>query len=87
MLATCFKTFEFCIPTKSTIVPTGSDWPHEVKYDGYCLRIEREESARLITRGRSDWPTALKSKATSRSLLPARRHLDALGCIEPDLVA
>jgi bifunctional non-homologous end joining protein LigD len=27
--------FEFCIPTKATIVPDGPDWLHEVKYDGY----------------------------------------------------
>ena len=25
-----FKAFEFCIPTKSTIVPHGQDWLHEV---------------------------------------------------------
>jgi ATP-dependent DNA ligase len=27
--------FEFCIPTKSINVPSGPDWLHEVKYDGY----------------------------------------------------
>ena len=27
--------FEFCIPTVSKSVPTGPDWFHEVKYDGY----------------------------------------------------
>ena len=26
--------FEFCLPTKATIVPDGPDWLHEVKYDG-----------------------------------------------------
>ena len=36
-----FKTFEFCIPAKGTKVPTGRDWFHEIKYDGYCLRVER----------------------------------------------
>jgi ATP-dependent DNA ligase len=34
-------TFEFCIPTRSTIVPDGPDWFHEIKYDGYRLRLER----------------------------------------------
>jgi ATP-dependent DNA ligase len=33
-----FKAFEFCIPTRSNIVPSGPDWSHEVKYDGYRLR-------------------------------------------------
>jgi hypothetical protein len=27
-----FKAFEFCIPTKSTIVPDGPDWLHQIKY-------------------------------------------------------
>jgi len=27
--------FKFCLPTKATIVSDGSDWLHEVKYDGY----------------------------------------------------
>jgi hypothetical protein len=26
--------FEFCLPTKSTVVPDGPDSLHEVKYDG-----------------------------------------------------
>ena len=26
--------FEFCIPTRATIVPDGPDWLHEIKYDG-----------------------------------------------------
>jgi hypothetical protein len=25
-----FKSFDFCLPTKSTIVPNGPDWLHEV---------------------------------------------------------
>jgi hypothetical protein len=33
-LCRMFKAFDFCIPTKSTIVPVGPDWLHEVKYDG-----------------------------------------------------
>src|SRR4029077_3501991 len=40
MLATCFKALKFCIPTKSTIVPHGPDWLHEVKDDVYRLRVE-----------------------------------------------
>jgi ATP-dependent DNA ligase len=51
-----FKAFEFCIPTKSTSVPAGPDWLHEVKYDGYRLRLERDaDRVRLITRGGYNW--------------------------------
>ena len=48
--------FEFCIPTRATTVPDSPDWLHEVKYDGYRLRVERDgDRARLITRNGYDW--------------------------------
>jgi len=51
-----FKPFEFCLSTKSTSVPAGPDWLHEVKYDGYRLRLERDgDRVRLITRGGYNW--------------------------------
>jgi bifunctional non-homologous end joining protein LigD len=50
-----FKAFEFCVPTTGTKVPAGLEWLHEIKYDGYCLRLEREgDRVRLITRGGYD---------------------------------
>ena len=36
------KAFEFCIPTRGTKVPETPDWLHEIKYDGYRLRVERD---------------------------------------------
>ena len=51
-----FKAFEFCIPTRGTKVPNGTDCLHEIKYDGYRLRVERNgDRVRLITRGGYDW--------------------------------
>jgi bifunctional non-homologous end joining protein LigD len=48
--------FDFCIPTRGTKVPTGADWLHEIKYDGYRLRVERDgDRVRLITRNGYDW--------------------------------
>jgi bifunctional non-homologous end joining protein LigD len=48
--------FEFCIPTVGKAVPAGAEWFHEVKYDGYRLRVERDgDRVRLITRGGHDW--------------------------------
>ena len=48
--------FEFCLPTRAKIVPDGTDWLHEIKYDGYRLRVERiGDHVRLITRGGYDW--------------------------------
>jgi ATP-dependent DNA ligase len=46
----------FCIPTAGTKVPSGPEWLHELKYDGYRLRLERYgDRARLITRGGYNW--------------------------------
>jgi len=48
--------FEFCIPTVGKTVPSAPEWFHEIKYDGYRLRVERDgDSVRLITRGGYDW--------------------------------
>ena len=50
------KAFDFCIPTRGTKVPSAPDWLHEVKYDGYRLRVERNgDRMRLITRNGYDW--------------------------------
>jgi ATP-dependent DNA ligase len=48
--------FDFCLPVKSTSVPDGPDWLHEIKFDGYRLRVERNgDRVRLITKGGYDW--------------------------------
>ena len=48
--------FEFCIPTTGKAVPAGPEWFHEIKFDGYRLRVERDgDRVGLITRGGHDW--------------------------------
>jgi ATP-dependent DNA ligase len=50
------KGSEFRIPTVGTTVPDGPEWLHEIKYDGYRLRVERnDDRVRLITKGGWDW--------------------------------
>ena len=50
------NAFEFCIPTRGTKVPGRPEWLHEIKYDGYRLRVERNgERVRLIIRNGYDW--------------------------------
>jgi bifunctional non-homologous end joining protein LigD len=50
------KAFDFCIPTRGTRVPEAPDWLHEIKHDGYRLRVERDgDRVRLITRNGYDW--------------------------------
>jgi bifunctional non-homologous end joining protein LigD len=48
--------FEFCLPTTGAKVPDRPEWLHEIKFDGYRLRVERNgDRVRLITRGGYDW--------------------------------
>ena len=50
------KGFEFCIRTVGITVPDGDNWLHEIKYDGYRLRLERDgDRVSLITKGGYDW--------------------------------
>jgi ATP-dependent DNA ligase len=37
-----FKAFEFCLPTNATKVPAGPEWLHEIKQDGFRIRVERD---------------------------------------------
>jgi bifunctional non-homologous end joining protein LigD len=51
-----FKALDFCIPSRGKTVPRASDWLHELKYDGYRVRVERNGNrVRLITRNGYDW--------------------------------
>ena len=51
-----FKPFEFCILTKGITVPSGPEYLHEIKYDDYRVRVERNgDRVRLITRGGYNW--------------------------------
>ena len=48
--------FEFCLPTMGKAVPAAPEWFHEIKHDGYRLRLERDGArVRLITKGGYDW--------------------------------
>jgi bifunctional non-homologous end joining protein LigD len=45
-----------CIPTRGTEVPSGPDWIHEIKHDGYRLIVQRQDKrVRLFTRNGHDW--------------------------------
>jgi bifunctional non-homologous end joining protein LigD len=47
--------YEFSLPTKWDTVPTGPDWIHEIKYDGYRLLVIRDARVRLLSRSGLDW--------------------------------
>ena len=74
------KSFEFCLPTNATKVPARPEWLHEINYDGFRLRVDRDgDRVRLITRGAYDWTKryswiveAAARSATSGSCSTAR---------------
>ena len=50
------RRLEFALPVKADTVPSGPDWFHEIKHDGYRMMIIRErDRVRLKTRGGFDW--------------------------------
>ena len=73
-----FLAFEFCIP-KSTVVRAGPEWLHEIKYDGYRLRQDRDgDRVRLITRGGYDrtkrYPWIVEAARKRRQAVRARQR-------------
>ena len=50
------EAFDFSVCTTGKQVPTGSDWLHEVKYDGYRMMVIRDgDRVRLLTKCGHDW--------------------------------
>ena len=45
-----------CLPSPGEQPPTGPDWVHEIKQDGYRLMARRDPAGvRLLTRNGHDW--------------------------------
>jgi bifunctional non-homologous end joining protein LigD len=62
-----------CIPTLAAKPPSGPDWVHEIKHDGYRLIVRRDGKAvRLFTRRGHDWTHRYPSIAAGAAMLRAR---------------
>jgi bifunctional non-homologous end joining protein LigD len=47
---------EPCLPSAAERPPSGPDWVHEIKHDGYRLMARRDPvGIRLLTRNGHDW--------------------------------
>jgi ATP-dependent DNA ligase len=45
-----------CLATESKTVPSGPDWVHEIKHDGYRMQLRKDDGrVRLFTRTGVDW--------------------------------
>jgi bifunctional non-homologous end joining protein LigD len=64
---------EPCIPTLAAKPPSGPDWVHEIKHDGYRLQVRREGGAvHPFTRRGYDWSGRYPAIAVTAMLLRAR---------------
>ena len=55
---------EPCLPSSADRPPSGPDWVHEIKHDGYRLMARRDPIAigvRLLTRNGHDWASVIRS--------------------------
>jgi bifunctional non-homologous end joining protein LigD len=59
-LAADSKFIEPCLPSPADKPPSGSNWIHEIKHDGYRLMARRDPvGIRLTTRRANDWSASL----------------------------
>src|SRR5271169_954778 len=62
-----------CIPSRAPKPPSGPDWVHEVKHDGYRLIVRRDgEAVRLFTRRGYDWTGRYPAIASAAAKLRAK---------------
>jgi hypothetical protein len=62
-----------CIPTLAAKPPSGPDWVHEIKHDGYRLIVRRDGKAvRLFTRRGHDWTDRYPAIASAAAKLRAK---------------
>ncbi|MBW3572219.1 MAG: non-homologous end-joining DNA ligase, partial [Gemmatimonadetes bacterium] len=67
------KPFTPQLATLVDEVPAGTEWLHELKYDGYrLLAMVQKGKARLITRNGKDWTDRFPAVAAALAELPAR---------------
>jgi bifunctional non-homologous end joining protein LigD len=55
-MPTVLRFIEPCLPSPAECPPSGSNWIHEIKHDGYRLMARRDPiGIRLLTRNGHDW--------------------------------
>jgi bifunctional non-homologous end joining protein LigD len=64
---------EPCIPSLAAKPPSGPDWVHEIKHDGYRLIVRRDgEAVRLFTRRGHEWTERYPAIAAAAAKLRAK---------------
>jgi bifunctional non-homologous end joining protein LigD len=79
---------EPCLPSPADKPPSGPDWIHEIKHDGYRLMARRDPiaiSVRLLTRNGHDWSSRYPLIVEAVQALKVRSCLidgEAVACDE-----
>ena len=67
---------EPCLPSPADKPPSGSNWVHEIKHDGYRLMARRDPvGIRLLTRNGNDWANRFPL------VVEAVNHLKVRSCL------
>jgi bifunctional non-homologous end joining protein LigD len=67
---------EPCRPSKASAPPSGPEWVHEIKHDGFRLLVRREgPRVRCFTRGGYDWADRFPAIVEAASRLRAQSFL------------
>jgi bifunctional non-homologous end joining protein LigD len=74
---------EPCLPTLVPKAPSGDDWLHEVKWDGYRIAVHIEgQTVTVLTRGGFDWTGRFpRIVAAARELGVAIAIIDGEACV------
>jgi bifunctional non-homologous end joining protein LigD len=68
-----FDTFEPCLPRPAKEPPSGPNWIHEIKHDGFRIVAQKEaEKVRLITRNGHDFTDRYPLIVDAVRSLPAK---------------
>jgi bifunctional non-homologous end joining protein LigD len=80
---------EPCLPSPAKVPPSGPDWIHEIKHDGFRIMARRDAAGvRLITRNGNDFTRRFPLAAAAVAALPARSCLldgEAIACDDKGL--
>ena len=70
------RFIEPCLPSPADRPPSGTNWIHEIRHDGYRLMARRDPvGIRLITRRGNDWTTRFPL------IVEAVNHLKVRSCL------
>jgi bifunctional non-homologous end joining protein LigD len=80
---------EPCLPSPAKAPPSGPDWIHEIKHDGFRIMARRDTAGvRLITRKGNDFTRRFPLAAAAVAALPIRSCLidgEAIACDDKGL--